>query len=99
MLVLSDSLNTKHTIWIATLDFHLNRRVVDTEIGFQLFSDSAQNILTAAHALFVDHHVAATANHTRADGPDMQVVNFQDAMYARNRLLNLVHIHSGRNCL
>ncbi len=86
-----------HIVWVATFHFHLDRCVGNAEIVCQLFRNGAQDVLSATHALLVDHDVTAATNQAGADGPDMQIVYGQDAVYVRDRLLDLSHIHARGN--
>src|ERR1700694_203421 len=97
--MLSSSLHAIHIVWIAALDFYLNRCMSDGKVMFQLLSHCPEHIFAAANALFIHHDVAATTNHTRPNGPDVQVMHRQHAVYSANRLLDCSHLHSFWNGL
>src|SRR5581483_2424226 len=99
MIVYRDLLQAEHVIWIAALDLYLNGCVVDPKITSQFFSHTTQDVLAAAHALFVHHHVTTTTHHPRADRPNVQVVHRHHAMHARNRLFNFGDVHARGNRL
>jgi hypothetical protein len=88
--------HTIHIIRIATLYFNLNGAVSNTEMMLQFLRDPPQHVLSAAHALLIDHDVAATTDHAGAYSPHMQVVNRKHAMHAANGLFDIYHIHALR---
>ncbi|PYS78099.1 MAG: hypothetical protein DMF70_15420, partial [Acidobacteria bacterium] len=53
-----------HIVWVATFHFHLDRCVGNAEIVCQFFRNGAQDVLSATHALLVDHDVTATTHQT-----------------------------------
>src|ERR1700682_4479266 len=86
-----------HVIRLAALNLNLDRAVTYFELMLQLLRDGAKHILAAAHTLLLDTDVTTTTNHARTNGPDMKVVDRQDARYGANCPFDRIHVHSLRN--
>src|SRR5882762_6585764 len=92
-------LNAVHVVWLAAFHFHLNSCMRNSKIMIELLGHGAQHVLSTTHALLINHDVAATTDHAGPDGPHVQVMHRQYAMYASDCLLNLNHIHTLGNSL
>src|SRR6266550_8333711 len=62
-LGLKGSADAVHVIRRATFDLDLDSCMGNAEPVRQLLSHDSQDVLTAAHALFVNHDVTAATNH------------------------------------
>src|SRR6266550_5567286 len=97
--MVSSPLNAVHVVWLTAFHLHLNCCMGDSKIVLELLRHRAEHVLSTAHALLINHDVAATTNHAGSHGPNVQVMHCQDAVHVPDYLLNLNHVHPLGNSL
>src|SRR6476661_3084673 len=83
---------TVHVVGAAAFHLDLHRCVVDPEFAVQLRNHGPQDLLTRGDRLFVDENVTTAGDHSRADGPDVEVVDVEDAVDGSDSFFDGRHV-------
>src|SRR4051794_9851655 len=84
-----------HVIGAAAFYLNLDRGVIDLEFLVEFCHDGAEDLLAGGDGLFVDEDMAAGGDDAGADGPDVEVVDVEDAVDGGDGFFNFGHVDVG----
>lgn len=81
---------------VAALRFHLDREVLDAELGSHLTADGVEQLVGEGGIVAFHHDVTGQHHEARLDGPDMQIVHVLHARDLFDRLDYVRRFDAGR---